>query len=77
MKVVLIPIVTKGCIYNFVKIQILNILDVGYLDDNEVLTPTSYSFHIDKKIFRILFVCDIKNLGDALRKINEILQYSI
>jgi pyridoxal 5'-phosphate synthase pdxS subunit len=66
-----IPVMAKARIGHFVEAQILQALDVDYIDESEVLTPADDSFHIDKRAFKIPFVCGARNLGEALRRIAE------
>ncbi|MCX6447128.1 MAG: pyridoxal 5'-phosphate synthase lyase subunit PdxS, partial [Actinobacteria bacterium] len=66
-----IPVMAKARIGHFVEAQILQTLDVDYIDESEVLTPADYANHIDKWNFTIPFVCGATNLGEALRRINE------
>lgn len=70
MKAVSIPVMAKVRIGHFAEAQILNALGVDYIDESEVLTPASDK-HIDKGKFKIPFVCGARNLGEALRRINE------
>lgn len=71
MDAVTIPVMAKGRIGHFVEAQILESLGVDYIDESEVLTPADDKFHIDKKEFKVPFVCGAKNLGEALRRIGE------
>lgn len=66
-----IPVMAKVRIGHFVEAQILEALNVDYIDESEVLTPADEVFHIDKKSFKIPFVCGARNLGEALRRIGE------
>jgi len=70
-KAVSIPVMAKVRIGHFVEAQILEALDVDYIDESEVLTPADPTLHIDKSIFKVPFVCGAKNLGEALRRIAE------
>ncbi|UFS60263.1 pyridoxal 5'-phosphate synthase lyase subunit PdxS [Subtercola endophyticus] len=70
-KAVSIPVMAKARIGHFVEAQILQALDVDYIDESEVLSPADYVNHIDKWNFTIPFVCGATNLGEALRRINE------
>jgi len=70
-KAVSIPVMAKVRIGHFVEAQILEALNVDYIDESEVLTPADPSLHINKKSFKIPFVCGAKNLGEALRRIGE------
>src|SRR3989339_868777 len=71
MKAVTIPVMAKVRIGHFVEAQILESLGVDYIDESEVLTPADEQFHIDKSKFKVPFVCGCRNLGEALRRINE------
>ena len=66
-----IPVMAKVRIGHFVEAQIIESLNVDYIDESEVLTPADYTNHIDKWNFKIPFVCGATNLGEALRRINE------
>lgn len=66
-----IPVMAKVRIGHFVEAQILEALQVDYVDESEVLTPADDKLHIDKKTFSVPFVCGAKNLGEALRRIAE------
>jgi pyridoxal 5'-phosphate synthase pdxS subunit len=66
-----IPVMAKARIGHFVEAQILQSLEVDYIDESEVLSPADYVNHIDKWNFTIPFVCGATNLGEALRRINE------
>src|SRR5580698_4983341 len=68
---VTIPVMAKARIGHFVEAQILQSLGVDCIDESEVLTPADEQFHIDKTKFQIPFVCGARNLGEALRRINE------
>lgn len=70
-KVVSIPVMAKVRIGHFVEAQILESLEIDYIDESEVLTPADDRFHIDKTKFQVPFVCGAKNLGEALRRIQE------
>lgn len=70
-KAVSIPVMAKVRIGHFVEAQILEALELDYIDESEVLSPADPSLHIDKKTFKIPFVCGAKNLGEALRRIGE------
>jgi pyridoxal 5'-phosphate synthase pdxS subunit len=61
----------KVRIGHFVEAQILQAIDIDYIDESEVLTQADDSFHIDKKDFSVPFVCGARNLGEALRRIGE------
>ncbi len=71
MKAVSIPVMAKVRIGHFTEAQILEALGVDYVDESEVLTPADESAHIDKSKFKIPFVCGARNLGEALRRIEE------
>jgi pyridoxal 5'-phosphate synthase pdxS subunit len=66
-----IPVMAKARIGHFVEAQILQALGVDYVDESEVLTPADEEHHIDKTKFTIPFVCGCRNLGEALRRVNE------
>ena len=66
-----IPVMAKARIGHFVEAQVLQSLNVDYIDESEVLTPADYKNHIDKWNFTVPFVCGATNLGEALRRINE------
>ena len=66
-----IPVMAKARIGHFVEAQVLQSLNVDYIDESEVLTPSDYENHIDKWDFTVPFVCGATNLGEALRRINE------
>ena len=66
-----IPVMAKARIGHFVEAQVLQSLNVDYIDESEVLTPSDYENHIDKWNFTVPFVCGATNLGEALRRINE------
>lgn len=70
-KAVSIPVMAKVRIGHFVEAQILDSLEIDYIDESEVLTPADDRFHIDKTKFQVPFVCGAKNLGEALRRIQE------
>src|SRR5690554_1931241 len=71
MEAVSIPVMAKARIGHFVEAQILEALGVDYIDESEVLTPADDRYHIDKTKFKVPFVCGARNLGEALRRINE------
>jgi len=71
MKAVTIPVMAKVRIGHFAESLILEELGVDFIDESEVLTPADEEFHIDKKNFRVPFVCGARNLGEALRRIQE------
>ncbi len=71
MDAVTIPVMAKARIGHFVEAQVLEALGVDYIDESEVLTPADESNHIDKHAFKVPFVCGCRDLGEALRRINE------
>jgi len=71
MQSVTIPVMAKCRIGHFVEAQILEALEVDYIDESEVLTPADEIHHIDKQKFSLPFVCGARNLGEALRRIGE------
>jgi pyridoxal 5'-phosphate synthase pdxS subunit len=71
MAAVTIPVMAKARIGHFVEAQVLESLGVDYVDESEVLTPADEQFHIDKHQFKVPFVCGARDLGEALRRINE------
>ncbi len=71
MDAVSIPVMAKVRIGHFVEAQVLETLGVDMIDQSEVLTPADEQFHVDKKQFTIPFVCGARNLGEALRRIDE------
>ncbi len=66
-----IPVMAKCRIGHFVEAQILQALDIDYIDESEVLSPADDKYHINKAEFKVPFVCGAKNLGEALRRIQE------
>jgi len=68
---VTIPVMAKARIGHFVEAQVLEALEVDYIDESEVLTPADEAHHIDKWKFTVPFVCGATNLGEALRRIAE------
>lgn len=66
-----IPVMAKVRIGHFVEAQILQAIDIDYIDESEVLSPADDVFHIDKNQFDVPFVCGAKDLGEALRRIQE------
>lgn len=70
-KVASIPVMAKVRVGHFVEAQILEALDIDYIDESEVLTPADEEFHISKEGFKLPFVCGARNLGEALRRIQE------
>ena len=71
MEAVTIPVMAKARIGHFVEAQVLEAIGVDYVDESEVLTPADLKFHIDKHAFKVPFVCGARDLGEALRRINE------
>lgn len=71
MKAVSIPVMAKARIGHVVEAKILEALGVDYIDESEVLTPADEIFHINKKDFKVPFVCGARDLGEALRRIGE------
>jgi pyridoxal 5'-phosphate synthase pdxS subunit len=70
-KAVTIPVMAKARIGHFVEAQVLEALEVDYIDESEVLTPADEANHIDKSRFNVPFVCGATNLGEALRRLAE------
>jgi len=70
-KAVTIPVMAKVRIGHFVEAQILEAMEVDFIDESEVLTPADEEHHIDKWKFKVPFVCGARDLGEALRRINE------
>lgn len=66
-----IPVMAKCRIGHFVEAQILEAIEIDYIDESEVLSPADDIFHIDKRKFQVPFVCGARDLGEALRRINE------
>jgi pyridoxal 5'-phosphate synthase pdxS subunit len=66
-----IPVMAKARIGHFVEAQVLQALEVDYIDESEVLTPADEAHHIDKWAFKVPFVCGATNMGEALRRIAE------
>lgn len=66
-----IPVMAKCRIGHFVEAQVLQAIDIDYIDESEVLSPADGVYHIDKTKFKVPFVCGAKNLGEALRRIAE------
>ncbi len=66
-----IPVMAKCRIGHFAEAQILEAIEIDYIDESEVLSPADDVYHIDKTKFRVPFVCGAKNLGEALRRISE------
>src|SRR5260370_21733019 len=71
MNTVSIPVMAKARIGHFMEARVLEALGVDYIDESEVLTPADEEHHIDKKTFKVPFVCGARNLGEALRRIAE------
>ncbi len=71
MKTVSIPVMAKARIGHFSEARVLEALEVDYIDESEVLTPADEEHHIDKREFKVPFVCGARNLGEALRRIAE------
>src|SRR5437868_14024353 len=71
METVHIPVMAKCRIGHFAEAQILQELGVDYVDESEVLTPADEAHHVDKHAFSVPFVCGARDLGEALRRINE------
>jgi pyridoxal 5'-phosphate synthase pdxS subunit len=69
--VVSIPVMAKVRIGHFVEAQILEAIEIDYIDESEVLSPADDVYHIDKTQFKVPFVCGAKNLGEALRRVAE------
>src|ERR1700719_2570080 len=71
MKTVSIPVMAKARIGHFTEARVLEALGVDYIDESEVLTPADEEHHIDKRAYKVPFVCGARNLGEALRRIAE------
>ena len=71
MHAVSIPVMAKARIGHFMEARILEALGVDYIDESEVLTPADEEHHIDKRAYKVPFVCGARNLGEALRRIAE------
>src|SRR5437763_1196586 len=71
MNTVSIPVMAKARIGHFMEGRVLEVLGVDYIDESEVLTPADEEHHIDKRQFKVPFVCGARNLGEALRRIGE------
>src|ERR1017187_9353027 len=71
MAAVSIPVMAKARIGHFAEARILEALEVDYIDESEVLTPADEEHHIDKRDYKVPFVCGCRNLGEALRRIAE------
>lgn len=70
-KAVSIPVMAKCRIGHFVEAQILESLNIDFIDESEVLSPADDQYHVDKNSFKVPFVCGCRNLGEALRRIGE------
>ena len=66
-----IPVMAKCRIGHFAEAQILQAIEIDYIDESEVLSPADDKYHIDKTQFDVPFVCGAKDLGEVLRRINE------
>ena len=66
-----IPVMAKCRIGHFVEAQILEAIEIDYIDESEVLSPADDVYHINKRAFKVPFVCGARDLGEALRRINE------
>ena len=66
-----IPVMAKCRIGHFVEAQVLEAIEIDYIDESEVLSPADDVYHINKRNFRVPFVCGAKDLGEALRRVNE------
>lgn len=71
MKAVTIPVMAKVRIGHFVEAQVLEAIKVDFIDESEVLSPADGKYHVDKRKFKIPFVCGARNLGEALRRLRE------
>ncbi|HEV8470487.1 MAG TPA: pyridoxal 5'-phosphate synthase lyase subunit PdxS [Candidatus Limnocylindria bacterium] len=71
MDAVTIPVMAKCRIGHFVEAQVLEAIGVDYIDESEVLTPADEKYHVEKHAFKVPFVCGARELGEALRRINE------
>ena len=71
LNAVTIPVMAKCRIGHFVEAQVLEAIEIDYIDESEVLSPADDVYHINKKNFKVPFVCGAKDLGEALRRINE------
>ena len=70
-KAVSIPVMAKARIGHFVEAQILEAIEIDYIDESEVLSPADDKLHINKRKFKVPFVCGARDLSEALRRINE------
>ena len=66
-----IPVMAKCRIGHFAEAQVLQAIEIDYIDESEVLSPADDVYHINKRVFDVPFVCGAKDLGEALRRINE------
>jgi len=66
-----IPVMAKCRIGHFVEVQVLEAIEIDYIDESEVLSPADDVYHINKRDFKVPFVCGARDLGEALRRINE------
>lgn len=71
METVKIPVMAKVRIGHFVEAEVLEAIGIDYIDESEVLSPADEVYHIDKKKFNVPFVCGARNLGEALRRVEE------
>jgi pyridoxal 5'-phosphate synthase pdxS subunit len=71
MEAVTIPVMAKCRIGHFVEAQILEALGIDYIDESEVLTPADEENHVNKRLFKVPFVCGCRNLGEGLRRVSE------
>ncbi|MEG0662045.1 MAG: pyridoxal 5'-phosphate synthase lyase subunit PdxS, partial [Anaerovoracaceae bacterium] len=71
MAAVDIPVMAKCRIGHFVEAQILEAINIDFIDESEVLSPADDKYHIDKRAFNSPFVCGARNLGEALRRVSE------
>ena len=71
METVKIPVMAKVRIGHFVEAEVLEAIGIDYIDESEVLSPADEVYHIDKKQFNTPFVCGARNLGEALRRVEE------
>ena len=71
MEAVTIPVMAKCRIGHFVEAQVLEAIGIDFIDESEVLTPADEEHHIDKRPFKVPFVCGCRNLGEALRRVGE------
>ena len=67
-----IPVMAKCRIGHFVEAQLLQAIELDYIDESEVLSPADDVYHVNKREFEVPFVCGAKDLGEALRRINEL-----